>query len=80
MKKTEDIKTESLTITLSSIPSELLELIWKAVDKLSESKGGKTIEKLNHLNFNFCENNYQDISKLLSSAIATHCALLNSNK
>lgn len=75
-----DIKTESLKLTISNIPSELLDLIWDGVNTISNKHNNLPIDKTSNINFDCEKMEDEVILKLVGTIIATHCTSLNLNK
>ena len=68
MKKTEDIKTESLTLTIKNIPSGLMDMMW---DKMFEYSITNT-KKVNKITFDFNSLFDDEVASLTGSAITLH--------
>lgn len=73
-------KTENLTITIKDIPSELMNLLWASMDKMSKNKYNESVERTDKMEFDFYENTDNAVTKIIGAAISIHFTQLIKNK
>ena len=75
-----DTKTENLTITITDIPSELMDLLWKAMDKTAKQKYDESVKRTSQMSFDFYEMEDNAVTKLIGTAISMHFTQFIKNK